>query len=164
VTATNAYEELSRQRLDAGRGYDKRSVETFRAHALDLVDTLLRQVSELEDRLAAGGQAAMSEAESDLLRAFRFADSLQRHEALTALERLSDLTQSPSVDEHDSAAEHDDWLPSLDGSVAAPPAVVNVDLRVPAPDTAPRVPLRVAGIDSSSRPPTPPTPWGGWVE
>jgi hypothetical protein len=31
VTATNAYNELSTQRLDVGRGYDKRSVEMFRA-------------------------------------------------------------------------------------------------------------------------------------
>jgi hypothetical protein len=159
VTGTNAYEELASQRLETGRGYDKRSVETFRARALDLVDELLRQVTELTDRLAVGGHRVLSEAEAELLDSFGPADSFQRREALAALQRPSGNTTSETGDEPD----RDDWLSSFGDIVAPPPpAVVDLDLRTP---RAPlRVPIRVAPIDGSPRPPTTPTPWGGWVD
>jgi hypothetical protein len=168
VTPTNAYAELSGQRLDHGRGYDKRSVETFRARALDLVDGLMRQVTELQDRLTAGGVPALSEAETDLLHAFRYADSFQKQEALALLQQSSGLTLSRDDQRHEAVVEatFDDWLVSFGDAATPPPAVADLDLRTfePAPAPAVRLPLRVTPADRSPRPPTPPTPWGGWVD
>ena len=48
----NAYEELASHRFSPGRDYDKRSVETFRARVLNLVDELLNQVTQLQDEVA----------------------------------------------------------------------------------------------------------------
>ena len=48
----NAYEELAGYRFASGRDYDKRSVETFRARVLNMVDELLNQVTQLQDEVA----------------------------------------------------------------------------------------------------------------
>lgn len=48
----NPYEELAGYRFGSGRDYDKRSVETFRARVLNLVDDLLNQVTQLQDEVA----------------------------------------------------------------------------------------------------------------
>jgi hypothetical protein len=163
VTPTNAYTELSGQRLDHGRGYDKRSVETFRARALDLVDELLRHVTELQDRMAAGGVPSLSGAENDLLHAFRYADSFQKREALAVLQGHAGLTRPSDDEQHEPvvATEFDDWLVSFSDAVAVP----SVDLRNPAaPEPALRLPIRVSPVEGAARPPTPPTPWGGWVD
>jgi hypothetical protein len=177
VTATNAYDELSGQRLDSGRGYDKRSVETFRARALDLVDELLRQVTELQDRLAAGSEPALSEAELDLVTAFRSADSFRRREALAVLGRSSAFTWSPTDDAdsvegdapttEDALTETDlnEWLQgfareaesTLDDDVAV------LDL-VDAPAEQERTPLRVTTAGDALDPPVPTSPWAGWLD
>jgi hypothetical protein len=172
VTPTNAYAELSGHRLDAGRGYDKRSVETFRAHALDLVDELLRQVTDLEDRLVARGQPALSEAEAQLLHAFRFADSFQRRDALAVLEHASGFTPPPADDQPAAPDEsigwmgREEWLVNVGDAVTAPSSFADLDLRTPADTAEPelRLPIRVAPVAGTPRPPLPPTPWGGWVD
>lgn len=167
MTATNAYDELAGRRLDNGRGYDKRSVEKFRAHALDVVDGLLRKVTELEDRLTAGSSPALSGDEAELLHAFRHADSSQRRDALAVLERSLRLTRPQTDDERAPelesvvATELDDWLLGF-GEPVAPPPVGPRSSAVREP--ALRLPLRVAPVERSPRPPTPPTPWGGWVD
>ena len=48
----NAYEELAGYRFGSGRDYDKRSVETYRARVLNLVDELLNQLTQLQDEVA----------------------------------------------------------------------------------------------------------------
>lgn len=48
----NAFDELAGYRFSPGRDYDKRSVETFRARVLNLVDDLLNQVTQLQDDVA----------------------------------------------------------------------------------------------------------------
>ena len=48
----NSYEELAGHRFSPGRDYDKRSVETFRARVLNLMDELLNQVTQLQDEVA----------------------------------------------------------------------------------------------------------------
>ena len=48
----NAFDELAGYRFSPGRDYDKRSVETFRARVLNLVDDLLNQVTQLQDEVA----------------------------------------------------------------------------------------------------------------
>ena len=158
MTATNPYDELSKQRLEVGRGYDKRSVETFRARALDLVDELLKQATELADRLALGRHSDLSQTEAELLAAFRSSDSFQRSDALAALGRASERTTPSNAEK----PEREDWLSSFGDAVApSPPAAVDLDLRTP---RALRLPIRVAPIDGSHRPPTTPTPWVGWVD
>ena len=47
----NAYDELASYRFASGRDYDKRSVETFRARGLNLVDDLLNQITVLRDEV-----------------------------------------------------------------------------------------------------------------
>jgi hypothetical protein len=47
----NAYDELAGYRFAPGRDYDKRSVETFRARVLNLVDELLNQITQLHDEV-----------------------------------------------------------------------------------------------------------------
>lgn len=48
----NAFDELAGYRFSPGRDYDKRSVETFRARVLNMVDDLLNQVTVLQDEVA----------------------------------------------------------------------------------------------------------------
>jgi hypothetical protein len=84
----------------------------------------------------------MTSDEADLLHAFRYADSVQRRDALAALQ--SSLPQPSPVD------------------ALAPPSLVDLDLDTKQP--APRVPLRVAAVAHTTRPPAPPTPWHGWVD
>jgi hypothetical protein len=178
VTPTNAYDELSGLRLDVGRGYDRRSVETFRARALGIVDDLLRRVTELEDRLAAGGESSLSAPEMELVNAFRSADPSQQREAVAMLLRSSTFTWSPAdsatpgddpAPEIESAGgtEFDDWLHSFN---AAPTTeVVDLDTLDPVvsetePETESRLPLRVAPVEGSTDAPPQPTPWAGWVD
>ena len=58
----SAYDELAGFRFTSGRDYDKRSVETFRARALNRVDELLNEITRLRDEVAAlradGAEAA----------------------------------------------------------------------------------------------------------
>ena len=58
----SAYDELAGFRFTSGRDYDKRSVETFRARALNRVDELLNEMTRLRDEVAAlraeGAEAA----------------------------------------------------------------------------------------------------------
>ena len=49
----SAYDELAGFRFTSGRDYDKRSVETFRARALNRVDELLNEITRLRDEVAA---------------------------------------------------------------------------------------------------------------
>ena len=48
----NTFDELSEYRFSAGRDYDKKSVEIFRARSLDLVDGLLREITSLRNELS----------------------------------------------------------------------------------------------------------------
>ena len=48
------YDDLISYRFAAGKGYDKQSVETFRAMALNQVDELLHQLTTLQDQVAGG--------------------------------------------------------------------------------------------------------------
>jgi hypothetical protein len=146
VTPTNAYDELSGLRLDVGRGYDRRSVETFRARALGIVDDLLRRVTELEDRLAAGGGPSLFEPETDLVNAFR---SNPDHETL-------------------AGSELDEWLQSFNAAASEPEVVEVAEVAelvdLVGAEPQPRLPLRVAAVEGSSDAPTQPTPWAGWVD
>ena len=151
MTATNAYDELSGLRLDVGRGYDRRSVETFLARALGIVDDLLRRVTELEDRLAAGGEPSLSAPE------------------MTRSPGDSEPAGDEPAPENEpvAGAELDDWLQSFNAERA--PEVVDLDIvdlvsSEPEPETETRLPLRVAASDRATDAPTQPTPWAGWVD
>jgi hypothetical protein len=52
-----AYDDLISYRFAGGKGYDKQSVETFRAMALNQVDELLHQLTALQDSVATTGSA-----------------------------------------------------------------------------------------------------------
>jgi hypothetical protein len=72
-----AYDDLIGYRFATGRGYDKQSVETFRALALNQVDDLLHQVTALRDELAQGGGVTDPD-ERELLTMFRNLGQLGR--------------------------------------------------------------------------------------
>jgi hypothetical protein len=87
-----AYDELNAFQFKGGKGYDKRSVEEFRARTLNVLDDVLRANVHLEERLAhqAQPQAALGPAlsadEQDLLDRYRSLTSTQRYELLQRLD------------------------------------------------------------------------------
>jgi hypothetical protein len=91
VFPVTAYNDLSGYQFRAGKGYEKRSVEQFKAMALGSVDELLREVTQLQDKLAgiaqsappaATPESAMSYEEEQLLARFRAADGETRQAML----------------------------------------------------------------------------------
>ncbi len=77
------FDDLHSFRFAHGRGYDKQSVELFRAMALDLADDLLREITSLQDRLEESGAATAEE--RSLLEAFRTLDPDGRRRLLERL-------------------------------------------------------------------------------
>jgi hypothetical protein len=83
VDIVTAYSELSAFQFQSGKGYDKRSVEHFKALSLGAVDELLREVTQLRNQLLGASEAAPSgvvlNAEEELLLGrFRTADDETR--------------------------------------------------------------------------------------
>jgi hypothetical protein len=78
-----AYNDLNGFQFRTGKGYEKRSVEQFKAISLSAVDELLREVTQLRDEMAGAGQPsahvpgdpALSPEEVSLITRFRSATS-----------------------------------------------------------------------------------------
>lgn len=74
-----AYNDLSGFQFRSGKGYDRRSVEQFRALALGAVDELLRETTVMRDQLEGGGPVAapptLTAEEEMVLGRFRRGDS-----------------------------------------------------------------------------------------
>jgi hypothetical protein len=83
VVDVTAYSELSAFQFQSGKGYDKRSVEHFKALSLGAVDELLREVTQLRNQLIGATEAApvgvvLNGEEELLLGRFRSADDETR--------------------------------------------------------------------------------------
>ena len=86
------YDELSGFPFKAGRGYDKRSVEEFRAKAMSVVDDLLSEATRLRNDLhglQAVGPTPLTAEELQVLAAWRDLTALERSEVLRRGLRVS---------------------------------------------------------------------------
>ncbi len=146
-----AYDDLNAFRFAPGKGYDRQSVETFRALALNHVDDLLNRVTSLRDdvaRLQAGDQD-----EAAVLAGFRAMDPATRRSLLDQLRPTPSPVSVPTPP----------WLderitpPGLDMSSPPPPAPVSLARLFDEPEPAPSTsgPIGLAGLFGSDPEPTP---------
>ncbi len=150
------FDDLHSFRFAHGRGYDKQSVELFRAMALDLADDLLREITSLQDRLEESGTASAEE--RSLLEAFRTLDTDGRRRLL---ERLRPAP-SPVVVPPSPAWLQGDLVsapPPAASSFTVPPASLGDRAPTPEPSAAPS-PAREA-LASPIVVKAPPAPWLG---
>lgn len=148
------FDDLYSFRFAHGRGYDKQSVELFRAMALDLADDLLREITSLQDRLEESGAASTEE--RSLLEAFRTLDADGRRRLL---ERLRPAP-SPVVVPPSPAWLHGKPVsapPPAPSSITVPPAILGDRPPTPEPLAAPS-PVREA-VASPIVVKAPPAPW-----
>ena len=129
VEVVSTYDELSAFQFKAGKGYDKRSVEEFRARSLTVLDELLRTNITLETRLAMSASTSaatpvLGPDEQDVLDRYRRMAPADRWDLLMRLEgkpseappRLSDLASeiagtqpSPPVQPEAPRSPFADW-------------------------------------------------------
>ncbi len=136
-----AYDDLNAFRFAPGKGYDRQSVETFRALALNHVDDLLNRVTSLRDdvaRLQAGDQD-----EAAVLAGFRAMDPSMRRNLLEQLQPTPSPVSVPTPPWLDERVTP----PALD-TVPPPPAPVNLARFFDEPEPAPSVagPIGLAGL------------------
>jgi hypothetical protein len=125
------YDELNAFQFKGGKGYDKRSVEEFRARTLNVLDDVLRANVHLEERLAHQAQPvvipgpSLSADEQDLLDRFRSLTSSQRYELLQRLEGSGDGTHAAFAADLGHWGD-DSWAPSPVLLAAEPAAVTEL--------------------------------------
>lgn len=164
-----AYDDLIAYRFTPGKGYDKQSVETFRALALNQVDDLLNQITVLRDQMTEAGDnntgGFADPIERELIDRFRKIDGRSRDQVI-------DLTRERSTESIGG------FLPSgvsssFDWATAAPAPMVPADVHDPvalAPETVsaePWDPFGSKGAAPSSPIPPPPAdeqPWDPFDE
>jgi hypothetical protein len=141
-----AYNELSSFQVKSGKGYDKRSVEQFRALALGIVDELMRESTGLRDQLSAGpvppppaahGAPMLTADEEALLARYRSADGAQRQAMLTGPAFISApmVVQPPSTSSQPSTTELMWGFDSASSPPVAPPVTPAPPALSPANDT-----------------------------
>jgi hypothetical protein len=116
VRGVTAYDELNAFQFKGGKGYDKRSVEEFRARTLNVLDDVLRANVHLEERLAhktepqAALGPALSADEQDLLDRYRSLTSTQRYELLQRMDGVDSSAPVAFAADLDHWSE-DSWTP-----------------------------------------------------
>jgi hypothetical protein len=125
VRCVTAYDELNAFQFKGGKGYDKRSVEEFRARTLNVLDDVLRANVHLEERLAHQAQPpallgpVLSADEQDLLDRFRPLSPAQRFELLQRMEGVDSgtpVTFAPDLDHWTEGS----WTPTTLPSAGEP--------------------------------------------
>ena len=149
VDPVTAYDELSTFQVKAGKGYDKRSVEQFRALALGIVDELMRESTVLRDQLAATpgtplpvshGAPMLTADEESVLARYRSVDVAGRQAMITghfASPPLVDVAPQLSLPPAASSATNVVW--GFDKNDPAPspstPALALPNTMMPMPAT-----------------------------
>ena len=152
MRGVNAYDDLSAFQFRSGKGYEKRSVEQFRASALTAIDDLLRVNVQLQDRLAGPAalaakppSSALHPDEQHLVNQYRSMTTSQRSDLLRGLEYPS--PRPASVDnpaQFNGSIEPQGWpepvtAPPLSPPPSSPTPSISWDspLSPPAPFTSP---------------------------
>ncbi len=116
--SVSVYDNLGSYQFKPGKGYDKRSVEQFRASALNQIEDLLLELTQLKDQMVDGYErsSTVSGDEAIMLRLFRGLRVDEQQSILVTRLRVPHL--SPPTD-------HDGWpIPEAPAPSQAPPPIV----------------------------------------